>query len=152
MNKPFEKYLNQDEHIIWQGQPNNIFSIKFIFFNTFPSLFILGFFPIWQLLFFTQDLPIVFKVVISLFLLLCILNLFFIYPLHYFRRSRTFYAITEQRIFISYWFFGKNIKSYKIKSLPKPIFRHHSNDIATILINYEKPWSFRIFTNFIEYS
>ena len=153
MPSQFEKYLTNDENILWQGQPNKyFFSINFIISNTILSLIALLFFIFWNLIVYSTNTPTLFKLVGVLFLIGAFSNLFLVYFFHIFRRSKTYYAITEQRIFVEYWFLGRRIKSFQIKSLPEPIFRNHSNYISTILINYEKPWAFRIFTRFIEYS
>ena len=153
MTSPFEKYLNEDEHILWQGQPKKyVFSVTFIITNTLTNLLGIISMTVMTFVAYIYKAPIIFKIFGLTFLSLSIFFMFFIYFLHAFRRSRTCYAITEQRIFIAYWFLRKRIKSYQIKSLPEPIFKKQSNDIATILINYEKPWSYRIFTLYIEYS
>lgn len=153
MESRFAEYLNPKEEILWQGQP----LVKKTNFLYESLLYIIGFiflkvFLIWTFIVFVNDAPAIFKIFGVLFILVMVFRLMSITILNRIRKSKIHYAITNERIFIEYWFLRRRVKSYRISLLPKPILREYSNNIGTILIYYEKPWTGKIFTYGIENS
>ncbi len=152
MKSKFDKYLKEEETVLWTGQPEKNKSNKtHIFLLVFSGLLSLIFALIWNIVVWTNNTPTFFKIFGIIFLLASAFGGIIHLILHRYRRSKTYYAISTERIYVEYLFFGKHIKSYRIKSLPEPILKKYSNDVGTILINYEKPFSFKLFTLAIEY-
>ncbi|WP_036382898.1 hypothetical protein [Muricauda sp. MAR_2010_75] len=152
MENRFAKYLDPKEKILWYGQP----IVKKSNFLYESILYIIGFillkvFLIYTFILFATNAPIFLKIFGILFIIIAVFRLMAITFLNRIRKSKLKYAITNERIFVEYWFLRKRIKSYRINLLPKPILREYSNDVGTILFYYEKPWSNKIFTYGVEY-
>lgn len=138
---------------MWQGQPirdqSNFFYESFLYI---VGLISLTAFLIWSFIVFIHNAPTILKVFGILFILGAIFQLSANTFLHRIRKSRIYYAVTNERIFVEYWFLRKRVKSYRIKLLPKPVLKLYSNGVGSILIYYEKPWSSRLLTYGMEYS
>ncbi len=152
MISKFDRYLKEEETILWTGQPEkNKSNRTYIFLLLVSGIFATVFASLWNIIVWSNSTPVFFKIFGLFFLFSSAFGGIIHIILHKYRRSKTYYAISTQRIYIEYLFFGKRIKSYKIKSLPKPTLTKYSNGIGTILINYETPFSFKLFTFAIEY-
>lgn len=153
MKGKFDQYLKEEETILWTGKPEKHTSNKkYIFLLIVSGILGLWFASIRNIIVWTNNTPTFFKIFGILFLFSSAFGGIIHIILHRYRRSKTFYAISTDRIYIEYLFFGKHIKSFSIKSIPEPILKKYSNGIGTILINYEKPFSFRLLTFAIEYN
>lgn len=152
MKSEFDIYLKKEETILWTGQPEKNISNKTHIFLLVISAIIAVFFALfWNIIVWTYNTPSIFKIFGILFLFYSTFGGIIHIILHRYRRSKTYYAISTERIYIKYLFFGNRIKSYSLISLPEPILKKYSNGIGSILINYEKPFSFKLFTFAIEY-
>jgi len=149
----FDEYLKEEETIIWTGNPKkNEFNSTYVFICIIGGLILLTFASIWNIAVWSNNSPTFFRVFGILFLFIGAFGGIIHILLHKFRRSKKFYAISNKRIYIEYYSFGKRIKSYNIKSLPNPTLKNYSNGIGTIQINYEKPYSSKVFSFAIEYN
>ena len=149
----FDKYINEGEKILWTGTPEkNSTNLGYIFFCSILSLFFLIFSLIWTSVVFANNAPTLFKIVGIVFITIGLFGTFIHIFSHKIRRSKIYYAISNKRIYIEYWFLGTNIKSYRITSLPAPKIRAKSNGLYTVLINYEKPFHYKLINFAPEYS
>ena len=153
METRFDKYLSEGEKVLWSGKPEqHSTNFGYIFFHALLSIFFLILSSIWTFIAIVSNAPSLFKIIGITFIIFGIIFTPIHIILHKIRRSKIYYAISNKRIYIEYWFLRRTIKSYKISSLPIPSLRKNSNGLTTVLIYYEKPFSFWLLNFAPEYS
>lgn len=153
MKSRFDDYLQEGEEILWTGSPvkNTYHYGRLLLRGIFGVIVLLVLLGWLEIIFSTEGIPFVFK----LFGILGLLSVVFSMlgdVFHARRRTKLFYAISNKRIYIEYWFLRRKIKSFRITTLPEPILRPTSNGLSTILINYEKPFASWFFNVAPEYT
>ena len=129
------RQLGSTERIRWVGRPKT--GLTFQALDIFPTLFgmfwlaviVPGFLGAWR----SEDgppFPILFMVPFLLVGLYLVIGRF---VFDAWRRSRTFYGLTEQRVIILSGWFSTSIKSIPIKSLPDLSLKEKSNGSGTII-------------------
>lgn len=148
--------MREDEEILWRGKPK-----AGLFFLSSHSLFYIFRTIVWLLtscvllsvtfLLYTNVAPYFMFYISGAMALLALFRPLIKFLGHDFRRRRTKYLLTNERVFIWYYSFGKRVKTYEVKKLETVKFRRYSNSYGSILLNYTKPLNNSILTVGTEY-
>ncbi len=116
----WEGLLDDDENIVWQGQPDGKFRLrgKNIVISVF-GLFFLVFSLFWTVMAASAgQMPVGMRLLFPLFgLPFVLVGLYLVVGIHWFDalgRRKTHYTLTNKRAFIATQMFGKRLKSYPI--------------------------------------
>ena len=138
--------LTDSEKVLWSGQPK-----QGIVFRTF-DLFVVPFSVVWCgiaiFIFFQaargQKAPIFFDLFSFVFVLIGIYIVVGRFLTEARQRSRTFYAVTNDRVIIISGLFGRTLKSIELKSLGEMSLSERNSGSGSIVFGNSSPmdWMF----------
>jgi hypothetical protein len=138
----FRDELNSGERIIWSGQPQQGFMLRPADALVIPFSFMwAGFAVFWEFGVISSGAPFFFMlwgipfVLVGLYITI---GRFFVDML---QRSRTFYALTTERVIILSGLFTQNVKTIKLQRLPEINLTTRSNGRGTITFGASHPMS-----------
>jgi hypothetical protein len=140
--------LAPGEQVLWSEMPRQGFVLRGGDAFGIPfSLFWAGFVSYWMYSVVTAGAPLFFLLVGSAFVLVGIyvtVGRFFVDAR---RRSRTFYALTNERALIVTGSFGKKVKSIELKALGDLSLSERADGWGTIALGPQAPFTWMLETN-----
>lgn len=133
-NNEFQRFLQEDEELIWTGKPNPNFNKMTGRFITIPfGIFFLGFALFWTIS------ASGFSVIFSLFgIPFIFVGIFILFGLPIFQKSmknKTSYAITNKRIIIYKRTFNESINEIRLQNISSMNLVNYNNEVGTIYFN-----------------
>lgn len=133
MVEQFQEDLFKDERVLWTGQPEtsvhltraDVFLIPF-------SLLWGGFALFWEISVIAWGAPLIFPFVGGLFVLMGLYMIFGRFIYKYWKKKKTYYAVTNKRILILTKLWGRNFQTTYINSIPAINKSIRSDGIGTI--------------------
>jgi Bacterial PH domain len=142
INDEIKSELSIDEELLWSGQPKQGVIFRNSDMLAIPfSLMWGGFAIFWESSVLTTNAPWFFKLWGIPFVLV---GLYMIFGRFFFdakQRSKSFYAVTSQRIIIVNGVFNRAVKSMNLKTLADTSFFETKNNEGTIIFGTASPFS-----------
>ena len=138
----FQDELNPGERLLWSGQPQRgvFFRTSDIFMIPF-SLFWGGFAIFWMVMALTEGAPIFFTLFGLPFVLVGLYLIIFRFFFDSWSRSKTFYAVTDQRVILLSGVFNRGVTSISLRNLGEIHLEVRNDGRGTITFGQDSPFS-----------
>jgi len=136
LSSAFQNEISSDERLLWSGRPSDGLrlsgqNVRLILF----SLMWGGFAIFWNYGVWTQGAPLMFKLFGLPFLIVGLYLLVGRFFYDAWRRSRTYYALTDKRALIAYFAFGKQVQSFPLAQLGSTMLIEHHDGKGSIIFD-----------------
>jgi hypothetical protein len=138
MNSDTERNLRQElgsgERLIWSGQPRRGLRLRAADTFLIPfSLFWGGFALFWETSVITSEAPVFFRLWGIPFVLIGLYLIFGRFFVDAWRRTRTYYGLTSERVLIVSVPFQRQVKSIPLRGLPELTLKERGDRSGTIV-------------------
>ena len=143
LENPSDKFrdeLNPGERIIWSGQPQQGLMLRLADFLMIPFSLLWGGFAIfWESSVMSNGAPFFFMIWGIPFVLMGLYMIFGRFFVDMAQRSKTYYALTSERVIIISGLFNQNVKTLRLNQLPEINISTRSNGQGTITFGAVHP-------------
>ena len=136
----FRDELNPGERIIWSGQPQQGLMLRAADIFMIPFSIMWGGFAIfWEFTVTSKGAPFFFIIWGTPFILIGLYMIFGRFFVDKMQRSKTYYALTNERIIILSGLFNQNVKTLRLNQLPEINISTRGNGKGTITFGAPHP-------------